>query len=196
MRAPMCIRSGVLLYELLIGTVPFDAARMRQAGLAEMLRIIREEEAPPLSRKLTTMGAAAADIAARRQTDPASLRRLVDGDLNSIAMKALEKARERRYASVTELAADIQRYIEHRPVLASPPSRSLPGAQVSSQAQAGRFRYSRRARVHPVERSDGLVARAPRLSAETQVGTTRARLFSAISRMPRAIRHSMVRFAR
>ena len=74
---------GVLLYELLIGTVPFDAARMRQAGLAEMLRIIREEEAPPLSRKLTTMGAAAADIAARRQTDPASLRRLVDGDLNS-----------------------------------------------------------------------------------------------------------------
>src|ERR1700682_3584363 len=58
---------GVLLYELLIGTVPFDAARMRQAGLAEMLRIIREEEAPPLSRKLTTMGTAAADIAAHRQ---------------------------------------------------------------------------------------------------------------------------------
>ena len=112
---------GVILYELLIGTVPYDAASMRQAGLAEMLRIIREEEAPPLSRKLTTMGAAAGDIAARRQTDPASLRRLVDGDLNSIAMKALEKVRERRYSSVTEFAADIQRYIEHRPVLASPP---------------------------------------------------------------------------
>ena len=86
-----------------------------------MLRIIREEEAPPLSRKLTTMGAAAADIAARRQTDLASLRRLVDGDLNSITMKALEKVRGRRYPSVTEFAADIQRYIEHRPVLASPP---------------------------------------------------------------------------
>ena len=112
---------GVLLYELLIGTVPYDAARMRQAGLAEMLRIIREEEAPPLSRKLTTMGTAAADIAARRQTDPASLRRLVDGDLNRIAMKALEKVRARRYASATEFAADIQRYTEHRPVLASPP---------------------------------------------------------------------------
>ena len=139
---------GVLLYELLIGAVPFDAARMRQAGLAEMLRIIREEEAPSLSRKLTAMGAAAADIAARRQTDPASLRRLVDGDLNWITMKALEKVRERRYASVAELAADIQRYIEHRPVLASPPSRLVPGAQVSSQAQAGRSRYSRRARVH------------------------------------------------
>ena len=112
---------GVLLYELLIGTVPYDAARMRQAGLTEMLRIIREEEAPPLSRKLTAMGAAAADIAARRQTDPASLRRLVDGDLNRIAMKALEKVRARRYASATEFAADIQRYTEHRPVLASPP---------------------------------------------------------------------------
>src|SRR3984957_20398527 len=113
---------GVLLYELLIGASPFDATSMRQAGLAEMLRIIREEEAPSLSRKLTTMGVDAADIAARRQTDLASLRRLVNGDLNSIAMKALEKVRERRYSSVSELAADLQRYIEHRPVLASPPS--------------------------------------------------------------------------
>jgi serine/threonine protein kinase/tetratricopeptide (TPR) repeat protein len=114
---------GVLLYELLIGAVPFDTATLRKAGLAEMLRIIREDEAPTLSRKLTSMGAeAATDIAARRQTDPVSLRRLVDGDLNSIAMKALEKSRERRYASVSDLAADIQRHIEDRPVLASPPS--------------------------------------------------------------------------
>ena len=114
---------GVLLYELLIGAVPFDTATLRNAGLAEMLRIIREEEAPSLSRKLTSMGAAATDIAARRQTDPVSLRRLVDGDLNSITMKALEKARERRYASVSDLAADIQRHMEDRPVLASPPGR-------------------------------------------------------------------------
>ncbi len=114
---------GVLLYELLIGAVPFDTATLRNAGLAEMLRIIREDEAPSLPRKLTSMGAAATDIAARRQTDPVSLRRLVDGDLNSITMKALEKARERRYASVSDLAADIQRHMEHRPVLASPPGR-------------------------------------------------------------------------
>jgi len=113
---------GVLMYELLIGTVPFDAARMRQVGLAEMLRIIREDEAPTLSQKLSTMGAGVADIAAHRQSEVASLRRLVDGDLNWIAMKALEKARERRYPSVTELAADVQRHLEHRPVLASPPS--------------------------------------------------------------------------
>ena len=111
---------GVILYELLVGAVPYDAASMRQVGLAEMLRIIREEEAPSLSRRLTTMGAEAADIAACRQTDLTSLHRLVHGDLNSIAMKSLEKARERRYSSVTEFAADIQRHIEHRPVLASP----------------------------------------------------------------------------
>jgi serine/threonine protein kinase/tetratricopeptide (TPR) repeat protein len=113
---------GVLLYELLIGSVPFDAARLRQAGFAEMLRIIREEEVPALSRKLNATGTAAADVAAHRQTDPASLCRLVDGDLTWITLKALEKAPERRYASVAELAADIQRYIEHRPVVASTPS--------------------------------------------------------------------------
>jgi hypothetical protein len=114
---------GVLLYELLIGAVPFDTATLRNAGLAEMLRIIREDEAPSLPRKLASMGAAASDIAARRGTDPVSLRRLVDGDLNSIAMKALEKARARRYTSVSNLAVDIQRHIEDRPVLASPPGR-------------------------------------------------------------------------
>ncbi len=114
---------GVLLYELLIGAVPFDTAALRNVGLAEMLRIIREDEAPSLSRKLTSMGRVATDIAARRRTDPVSLRRLVDGDLNSITMKALEKARERRYASVSDLAADIQRHMEDRPVLASPPGR-------------------------------------------------------------------------
>jgi non-specific serine/threonine protein kinase/serine/threonine-protein kinase len=114
---------GVLLYELLVGAVPFDTATLRDAGLAEMLRIIREDEAPSFSRKLTSLGAVAADVAARRQTDPASLRRLLDGDLNSITLKALEKARERRYGSVSDLAGDIQRHLEHRPVLASPPRR-------------------------------------------------------------------------
>ena len=114
---------GVILYELLIGAVPFDPTRLRREGLAEMLRIVCEEEAPPLSRKLSAMGAATADIASQRQTDPVSLRRLVAGDLNWITVKALEKARERRYSSVADLASDIERYGEHLPVLASPPSR-------------------------------------------------------------------------
>jgi hypothetical protein len=87
--------------------------------------------APSLPRKLTSLGAAASDIATRRQTDPVSLRRLVDGDLNLIAMKALEKARERRYASVSDLAADIQRYLEDRPVLASSPGRRTERASFS-----------------------------------------------------------------
>ena len=114
---------GVLLYELLIGAVPFDSTLLRKAGLAEMLRIIREEEVPTLPQKLTSMGAAATEVAARRRTDPITLRRLLDGELNWITMKALEKARERRYASVSDLAADIERYLEDRPVLAGPPSR-------------------------------------------------------------------------
>ena len=114
---------GVLLYELLIGSVPFDASRLRQARFSEMLRIIREEEAPSLTRKLNAMGREVDEIASHRQTDPTSLRRLVAGDLNWITMKALEKVRERRYASAGELVADLQRYIEHRPVLACPPSR-------------------------------------------------------------------------
>ena len=114
---------GVLLYELLTGTVPFDPARLRHTGLAEMLRIIREEEAPPLWRRLSGSGTPPEDIAAQRRTDPATLRRLVDGDLNRITMKALEKVRGRRYSSATDFAADIQRFIEHRPVLAAPPSR-------------------------------------------------------------------------
>jgi eukaryotic-like serine/threonine-protein kinase len=112
---------GVVLYELLIGAVPFDSATLRSAGLAEMLRIIREEEAPSLSRKLTSMGAAVSGVAEHRRTDPVTLRRIVDGDLNWITTKALEKARTQRYASVSDLAADIQRHLEHRPVLASPP---------------------------------------------------------------------------
>src|SRR5262245_50099351 len=92
-----------------------------------MLRKIRESDAPPLSRKLAEMGTAANDIAARRKTDATSLRRLVDGDLNWIIQKSLEKVRVRRYASVADLAADIRRHIEHRPVLASPQSAAYRG---------------------------------------------------------------------
>jgi len=114
---------GVLLYELLVGAVPFELTKLREAGLAELLRIIREEEAPTLSSKLTKMGESAAAVAERRRTDPASLRRQVTGDLNWIVLKAVEKDRHRRYPSVSDLAADIRRYLEDQPVQASPPGR-------------------------------------------------------------------------
>jgi non-specific serine/threonine protein kinase/serine/threonine-protein kinase len=152
---------GVLLYELLIGSVPFDAARMRQAGLVEMLRIIREEEAPPLSRKLSATTTAAAEIAAHRQTDGASLRRLVDGDLNWITLKALEKVEGRRYTSVAELIADIQRYVEHRPVLASPPGALYRARKFLRRHRPAAFGTAHRcARVPAAERGNGLVAYA------------------------------------
>jgi serine/threonine protein kinase/Tol biopolymer transport system component len=114
---------GVLLYELLVGTLPFPLAKLREAGLAELLRIIREEEAPTLLSKLTEMGENATAVAERRRTDPASLRRQLMGDLNWIVLKAVEKDRHRRYLSVSDLAADILRYLEDQPVQASPPSR-------------------------------------------------------------------------
>jgi serine/threonine protein kinase/tetratricopeptide (TPR) repeat protein len=114
---------GVLLYELLVGALPFDGRWLREAGMAELLRIIREEDAPTPSAKLTGLGDTATEIARCRRTDPMGLRRQLAGDLNWIVMKSLEKDRRRRYASVSELAADIRRHLEDQPVLASPPGR-------------------------------------------------------------------------
>ena len=112
---------GVVLYELLVGAVPFDGKSLRKAGMAELLRIVREEEAPSFAAKLTAMGVTVSEIAERRRTDPVSLRRQLAGDLNWIAMKAVEKDRKRRYLSALELAADLRRYADDMPVLASPP---------------------------------------------------------------------------
>jgi eukaryotic-like serine/threonine-protein kinase len=114
---------GVLLYELLTGTTPVDKERLKQAAFDEVRRIIREEEPPRPSTRLSTMGEQARSIsAAQRKTDPGQLGRLVRGELDWIVMKTLEKDRVRRYETVTGLAHDVERYLNDEPVLACPPS--------------------------------------------------------------------------
>jgi len=113
---------GVLLYELLTGTTPFEAESLRSAAYGEIQRIIREDEPPRPSTRLSTLGGALTDIAKHRNTDPGALARLIRGDLDWITMKALEKNRSRRYGSASELAADIGRHLTNEAVLARPPS--------------------------------------------------------------------------
>jgi len=149
---------GVMLYELLTGTMPLDPNTLRRGSLAEIQRRIREEEPDKPSTRVGTRtrvgtegprdqgikagvdipharidssrsldpsvpeSLSAIDIARRRHTDPSTLSKLIRGDLDWITMKTLEKDRTRRYASVSELAADVRRHQRHEPVLASPPS--------------------------------------------------------------------------
>jgi serine/threonine protein kinase len=112
---------GVLLYELLTGTTPLEKKRFREAAYDEIRRLIREEEPPRPSTRLSTSESIAA-VAAQRNMEPAKLSRLVRGDLDWITMKALEKDRTRRYETANGLARDIQRYLSDEPVEACPPS--------------------------------------------------------------------------
>ncbi len=113
---------GVLLYELLVGALPFDPRALRKAGYAEIQRMIREDEPPKPSTRLSSMGNNAQEVARRRRSDLRSLIRLLRGDLESITMKALEKDRTRRYASASEFASDIARHMADEPVVARPPN--------------------------------------------------------------------------
>jgi serine/threonine protein kinase/Tfp pilus assembly protein PilF len=112
---------GVILYELLAGALPIGAKELRSAGFAELQRIIRETEPPAASTRLSTLKNAQVDIAAKRGTDPGSLIRLLRGDLDWITMKAMAKDRTHRYSTASELAAEIERYLRHEPILAGPP---------------------------------------------------------------------------
>jgi serine/threonine protein kinase/tetratricopeptide (TPR) repeat protein len=113
---------GVLLYELLTGTTPFDRERFSKAGYEEVRRIIREEEPPRPSTRLSTLGQAATTICANRKSDPVRLSQLLRGELDWIVMKALEKERNRRYETASALAAEVHRYLHDEPVQACPPS--------------------------------------------------------------------------
>src|SRR5262249_54747564 len=102
---------------------PLTHRRLKEAGYAEILRMIKEEEAPKPSTRLSDAGEALASISAQRKTEPAKLSKLMRGELDWIVMKCLEKDRNRRYETASAFAADGQRYLNDETVQACPPSR-------------------------------------------------------------------------
>jgi serine/threonine protein kinase/WD40 repeat protein len=113
---------GVLLYELLTGTTPFDRKRFATAAHDEIRRIIRDEEPPKPSTRLSTLGETLSKVSSQRKTEPARLSALVKGDLDWIVMKALEKDRGRRYETASSFAADVRRFLAEEPIEARPPN--------------------------------------------------------------------------
>jgi len=113
---------GVVMYELLSGALPFSGAELRKAGLAEIQRIICEEEPPRPSTRFTSLGDEATAVAEHRHQAPRQLAQSLRGDLDWITMKALAKERDRRYDTANGLAMDMRRFLNNEPVLASPPS--------------------------------------------------------------------------
>jgi tetratricopeptide (TPR) repeat protein len=114
---------GVLLYELLTGTTPFEPDSLHKASFDEIRRLLREQDPPAPSTRLSTLtDADRSNVSANRQTDPRRLARAIHGELDWIVMKCLEKDRARRYETVSGLADDLMRYLTDRPVEAGPPS--------------------------------------------------------------------------
>ena len=112
---------GVVLYELLTGSPPFSRQQLKSAAFDEMLRIIREVEPPKPSTKVSS-SEAAASVAAHRKLEPKQLAKALSGDLDWVVMKSLAKERTHRYQTVGEFAADIDRFLNVKPVAAGPPS--------------------------------------------------------------------------
>jgi WD40 repeat protein/serine/threonine protein kinase len=150
---------GVLLYELLTGSTPFQKERLRSVGFDEVLRIIKEEEPPKPSTRLSR-SETLPSIAANRKTEPAKLNKAVRGELDWIVMKCLEKERGRRYETASTLAADLERYLNDEPVQACPPSMS--------------YRLKKLARRHRRAVLAGLVV------ILTMVGGTAASIWQAV----------------
>jgi serine/threonine protein kinase len=113
---------GVLLYELLTGTTPYDREPFTVEDIEVVRRAIREEEAQPPSARIGALGQRATQISAHRRSEPKGLRRLLRGELDSIVTKALAKDRERRYESASSMARDLERYLADELVDACPPT--------------------------------------------------------------------------
>jgi non-specific serine/threonine protein kinase/serine/threonine-protein kinase len=144
---------GVVLYELLVGSLPFDFHRL---SYDEILRLLREQDAPRPSAKISTMGRDSTLTAQKRGADPPALARQLRGDADAIALKALEKERARRYATPSELADDIGRFLRNEPVV----------AQRSSTGYRAR-KYVRRHRLGVSVAIAGLLLMAALVVAQT-----------------------------
>ncbi|MCX6875523.1 MAG: protein kinase [Verrucomicrobia bacterium] len=112
---------GVVLYELLTGRTPLDPRKLREVGYEEIQRIIREDEPPRPSTRISTLGEALPEVARQHGTEPLKLGKQLRGDLDWIVMKALEKDRTRRYDTAAGMARDIEHHLQHEPVSAGPP---------------------------------------------------------------------------
>jgi serine/threonine protein kinase/WD40 repeat protein len=199
---------GVLLYELLTGTTPFDKERFRRAGYDEIRRIIREEEPPKPSTRLSTVAQAGTTVAEARGTDLRRLSKLFRGELDWIVMKALEKDRNRRYTTAAEFAADVRRYLADEPVLACPPSAAYrlrkfvrrnrgPAAAVALVAVAlvGGIVGTTWGLVHAANaRAETLAEEARKVAAQTEARLNKRiadeRHFASLREQARAVRTS------
>jgi serine/threonine protein kinase len=127
---------GVILYELLTGSLPFDPSILKDLRFEEMLRHLREDEPLRPSTKVSSSRDASSPLAAARSTQPNQLASLLRGDLDWITLKALDKDRNRRYGSPSDLAADLSRYLHNQPVIARPAS---PGYVVRKYVRRHRY---------------------------------------------------------
>ena len=121
-RSDVYARWVIPLNELLTGTTPFQKEDLDQAGFDEQRRIIREQEPPRASIRISSLGETATSIAEHRRTDANKLHQQIRGDLDWIVFKALEKDRARRYESAASFSADVGRYLGDEAVVACPPS--------------------------------------------------------------------------
>ncbi|MFY9345203.1 MAG: bifunctional serine/threonine-protein kinase/formylglycine-generating enzyme family protein [Planctomycetota bacterium] len=113
---------GVMLYEVLVGVLPFPAAELRRAGMLEVQRTLREVDPPKPSTRITQLGDSVVEVAKARRVSVGALTKALRSDLDWVVMKALEKERNRRYDTANALSADLQRFLDHEPLVAGPPS--------------------------------------------------------------------------
>ena len=167
---------GIIFYELLAGRPPIE---LGEVTLEEFLRKLREDEPQKPSTKITKGDVSTStDVAHKRQTDPQELARQLQGELDSIALKALEKERSRRYASSSEFAADIRRYLNNEPVLAVPPSLAYRARKFSRRHRAGLLMLSAFVLVLVAAATisiwQSIVARRQRDRADAEAATAKA----------------------